>query len=145
MLLRHRSQKADALKEVPLLSGLSRRHLDLIARHADEVNVEAGRVLARQGGLGLEVFLVLEGEARVEQDGRMIARVGPGEVLGEVSLIDQKPRSATVIADTPMVLLVVPSRSFAALLDEVPALRRKVMVALCERLRAADARVEARN
>lgn len=145
MLLRRRSQKVDALKEVPLLSALSRRHLDLIARHADEVRVDAGKILARQGGLGLEFFLILEGRARVERDGKVIARLGRGDVFGEMSLIDQKPRSATVIGETPMVLLVVHSRSFGTLLDEVPGLRKKVLITLCERLRTADAALAARN
>jgi CRP/FNR family cyclic AMP-dependent transcriptional regulator len=139
MLLRRRSEKVDVLKKVPLLSGLSRRDLDLIARVADEVKVEKGRVLTRQGGLGMEFLLLLEGSARVERDGKVIARLGPGDFVGEMSLIDGKPRSATVIADSPSVLLAVQARSFRTLLDTVPGLQRKVLIALCERLRAADA------
>ncbi len=145
MLLMRRSEKMDLLKEVPLFSALSRRHLNLIARHADEVKVDAGKVLTRQGRLGLEFFLILDGRAHVERDGKVIARLGQGDVFGEMSLIDQKPRSGTVIAETPMVLLVVYSRSFGALLDDVPGLRKKVLVTLCERLRAADAALAARN
>jgi len=139
MLLRRRSEKVDVLKKVPVLSGLSRRDLDLIARVADEVKVEKGRVLTRQGGLGMEFLLILEGSARVERDGKVIARLGPGDFLGEMSLIDGKPRSATVIADSPSALLAVQARSFRTLLDTVPGLQRKVLIALCERLRAADA------
>jgi CRP-like cAMP-binding protein len=145
MLLKGRAEKIDALKGVPLLSSLSRQHLSLISRYADEVAVEAGRVLAREGGVGQEFFLVLEGRARVERNGRPIARLGKGAMFGEVSLIDQQPRSASVISESPMTLLVVSARSFGALLDDVPPLRRKVMVALCERLRAADAKLAARN
>ena len=145
MLLRHRSQKADVLKNVPSLNSLSRRHLDLIARHADEVKVDVGQVLAQQGRLGLEFFLILEGSARVERDGRLIARLGPGDAFCEMSLIDQKPRSATVTADSPMAVLVVYAPSFRTLLDEIPALRKKVLVSLCERLRAADATLASRN
>jgi CRP-like cAMP-binding protein len=145
MLLRRRSDKVDVLKRVPLFSGLSRRHLDLIARHADQVNLDAGRVLARQGGLGREFILIVDGSARVERDGRRIARLGPGDFFGEMSLIDGRPRSATVTAETPMVLLVVHTRSFSYLLDTVPALRKKILVTLCERLRAADAALGARN
>jgi len=139
MLLRRRSEKVDVLKKVPVLSGLSRRDLDLIARVADEVKVEKGRVLTRQGGLGMEFLLILEGSARVERDGKVIARLGPGDFLGEMSLIDGKPRSATVIADSPSALLAVQARSFRTLLDTVPGLQSKVLIALCERLRAADA------
>jgi len=139
MLLRRRSEKVDVLKKVPLLSGLSRRDLDLIARVADEVKVEGGRVLTRQGGLGMEFLLLLDGSARVERDGKVIARLGPGDFFGEMSLIDGKPRSATVIADSPSALLAVQARSFRTLLDTVPGLQKKVLIALCGRLRATDA------
>jgi CRP-like cAMP-binding protein len=88
---------------------------------------------------------VLDGQARVERDGKTMARLGKGDFVGEVSIIDQQPRSASVIAESPMTLLVVSARSFGALLDDVPPLRKKVMVALCERLRAADAKLAARN
>ena len=145
MLLRRRSEKVDVLKKVPLLSGFSQRDLDLIARVADEVKVDAGTVLTRQGGLGLEFLLIVDGGARVERNGTVIARLGPGEFFGEMSLIDGKPRSASVIAESPSVLLVVEARSFRKLLDAVPGLQRKVLITLCGRLRAADAGLASLN
>ena len=145
MFLKRHADKIDVLKSVPLLGTMSRRHLDLIARHADEVSVPAGKVLARQGGLCREFFVVLEGRARVEQNGKKIATVRKGEMLGEMSLIDNKPRGATVTAETPMTLLVLESRSFGALLDDIPQLRKKVLVTLCERLRAANAKLAMMN
>ena len=145
MLLKHHSQKIDILKSVPLLGTLSRRHLDLIARHADEVSVPAGKVLVRQGSLCREFFVVLEGRACIEQNGKKIATVRKGEMLGEMSLIDNKPRGATVTTETPMTLLVLESRSFGALLDDIPQLRKKVLVTLCERLRAANAKLAMMN
>jgi CRP-like cAMP-binding protein len=145
MLLRRRSDKADVLKKVPLFSGLSRRYLDLIAAEADEVKEEAGTVLTKQGGLGLEFLLLLEGDARVERDGTVIARLGAGDFFGEMSLIDGLPRSAAVIAESPTVLLVIQSRSFRSLLDRVPGLQKKLLVTLCARLRAADVRLAAVN
>jgi CRP/FNR family cyclic AMP-dependent transcriptional regulator len=145
MLLRRRSDKADVLKKVPLFAGLSRRYLDLIAAEADEVKEEAGTVLTKQGGLGQEFLLILEGGARVERDGTVIARLGPGDFFGEMSLIDGLPRSASVIAESPSVLLVIQSRSFRSLLDAVPELQRKLLVTLCARLRAADARLTSIN
>ena len=145
MLLKRHSQKIDVLKSVPLLGTLSRHHLDLIARHADEVSVPSGRVLARQGGLCREFFVVLEGRARVEQNRKRIATVRKGEMVGEMSLIDNKPRGATVTSETPMSLLVIESRAFSALLDDIPQLRKKVMVTLCERLRAANAKLAVMN
>lgn len=145
MILERHSDKIDVLKSVPLLGTMSRRHLDLIARHADEVSVRAGKVLAREGGLCREFFVVLEGRARVEQGGKKIASIGKGEVIGEMSLIDNKPRAATVIAETPMTVLVIESRSFGVLLDDVPELRKKILVTLCERLRAANAKLALMN
>ena len=145
MLLRRRSEKAEALKKVPLFSALSGRHLDLIAKEADEVAVAADKTLARQGQLGHEFLLILEGSARVERDGLLLARLGPGECFGEMSLIDGKPRIASVIAETPVTLLVVNSRSFSLLLDSVPPLRKKILVTLCERLRAVDEALASRN
>jgi CRP/FNR family cyclic AMP-dependent transcriptional regulator len=139
MLLRRRTDKADILKKVPLFGGLSQRHLNLVAREADEVEEQAGTVLTREGGLGREFLLILEGGARVEREGKAIARLGPGDFFGEMSLIDGMPRSATVIADCPTVLLVIEARSFRKLLDAVPGLQRKILITLCARLRAADA------
>jgi CRP-like cAMP-binding protein len=145
MLLTRRSDKADVLKKVPLFSGLNRRYLNLIAREADEVKVEAGAVLTKQGGLGLEFLLILEGGARVERDGKVIARLGTGDFFGEMSLIDGLPRSAAVIADSPSVLLVIQTRAFRSLLDTVPGLQKRLLVTLCERLRAADTRLASIN
>jgi CRP/FNR family cyclic AMP-dependent transcriptional regulator len=145
MPLKRRSDRVDVLKKVPLFSGLSRHHLDLIAREADEVKAEAGNVLTRQGGLGLEFILLLEGGARVERDGKVIAHLGPDDFFGEMSLIDGMPRSATVIAESPSALLVIEARSFRRLLDTVPGLQRKLLVTLCTRLRAADVRLASIN
>jgi CRP-like cAMP-binding protein len=145
MLLTRRSDKADVLKKVPLFSGLNRRYLHLIAREADEVKVEAGAVLTKQGGLGLEFLLLLEGGARVERDGKVIARLGPGDFFGEMSLIDGLPRSAAVIAESPSVLLVIQSRAFRSLLDAVPGLQKRLLITLCERLRTADTRLASIN
>ena len=145
MLLRRRSQKVDVLQKVPLFSGLSGRQLDLIARHADEVELAAGKVLTRQGERGLEFLLILDGNARVERDGKRIARLSAGDFFGEMSLIDGKPRTATVIAETPIALLVMHKRGFSHLLEAVPGLQRKLLVTLCERLREADAALTSTN
>lgn len=145
MPFRRQSDKVDMLKNVPLFNALSRRDLQFVARAADEVGVAQGKVLTRQGGLGREFLLILDGGARVERDGKLIARLGPGDFFGEMSLIDGKPRSATVIAESPTALLVVHARSFGALLDAVPGLQRKILSGLSERLRAADAALASAN
>ena len=145
MLLRRRSDKADVLKKVPLFNGLTRHHLDLVAREADEVKADAGSVLTRQGGLGREFLLILDGGGRVEREGKLIARLGPGDFFGEMSLIDGMPRSATVIAESPTVLLAIEARCFRKLLDTVPGLQRKLLITLSSRVRAADARLASIN
>jgi CRP/FNR family cyclic AMP-dependent transcriptional regulator len=145
MFLSRRPDRIDWLKKVPLFSGLSRRDLDLIARQTDVVRAHEGKVLTRQGTLGEEFLIIVDGSARVERDGTVIARLDAGDFFGEMSLIDGKPRSATVIAQTPITLLVVDSRSFRSLLDGVRGLRKKISVSLCERLRKADAGLAARN
>ena len=90
-------------------------------------------------------LLIFDGIARVERDGQVIARLKAGDFCGEMSLIDGMPRCATVIAETPAVLLVVHRRSFGHLLNTVPGLQKKVLAGLCERLRAADSALGSRN
>lgn len=145
MFLRRLPDRIDVLKKVPLFSGLSRRDLTLIARETERVEADEGKVLARQGALGREFFIIVDGRACVERDGKIIARLGPGDFFGEMSLIDKKPQSAKVTAEMPTDLLVMDTGSFRHLLDSVPGLQRKILVTLCERLRAADATLGSRN
>ena len=133
-----RSDKVDLLRKIPLFSRLSQRQLNAVASHADGVQLRKGAVLAKQGGQGLEAIVIVDGRARVEGDGKAIAELGPGDVVGEMSVIDGKPRSATVIAETSMNLLVLHRRDFVSLLETVPGLQRKLLVTLCERVRRAD-------
>ena len=145
MLLRRQSEKMDVPQKVPIFQGLSARHLRLIAREAEEFQGPAGKMLARQGDMGREFILILDGSARVEIDGKQIARLGPGDFFGEMSIIDGKLRAASVIADTRLVYLVIHWGAFLRLLERVPGLSRKLLVVLCGRLRDADARLAAMN
>jgi CRP-like cAMP-binding protein len=133
-----RSDKVELLRKIPLFSRLSQRQLNAVARHIDEVQIRKGAVLAKQGTQGLEAVIIVDGRARVEGDGKAIAKLTAGDVVGEMSVIDGKPRSATVIAETPMNLLVLHRRDFMSLLETVPGLQRKLLVTLCERVRQAD-------
>jgi CRP-like cAMP-binding protein len=139
MRLLGRSYKRDLLKSVPLFKDLSKRNLDEVAKYADEVRKRQGTVLAQQGSRGLEFIFIIEGEARVERDGKVINRLSANDFFGEIALIDQRPRMATVIADSDVRLLVVHARSFRQLLDTVPGLAYKIMVGLCKYLREAEA------
>jgi CRP-like cAMP-binding protein len=102
---------------LPLFADCSVRELTRIHALLDEVEAPSGRVLMAEGKPGRETFIVLEGEARVTLGGHHLADLGPGSVFGEMSLIENQPRSATVTAATPMRLFALGQRQFWALLD----------------------------
>jgi CRP-like cAMP-binding protein len=134
-----RSDKVALLRKVAFFDGLSAQQLSQVARLADEAEVEAGRKLARTGDTGKELFIIVDGEAVVRPARGRAIRLGRGDFFGEMSLIDGAPRSATVEATTPMRLLVVGQREFWQLLATAPAISRRIMHALAERLREANA------
>ncbi len=138
MLLHRRPDKIDLLKKVPLFSNLSQRHLGRISKHVDQVQVGRERILAQEGKIGWEFIYVLNGKARVEKRGKLIRHLSKGDFLGEISLIDGEPRTATVITETDMTLLTVHKRSFDHLLDAIPGLQKKMLVSLCKYLRRAE-------
>ena len=142
MLLRRSSQKIDLLKKVHLFSNLSQRHLGEIAKHADQVQVEKGRVLVQQGKIGWEFIFIVEGKARVEKDGNVIRQLSKGDFFGEISLIDGEPRTSSVIAETNMTLLIVHKPSFDHLLEKIPGLQRKILISLCQYLRRAEKAID---
>jgi CRP/FNR family cyclic AMP-dependent transcriptional regulator len=133
-----RSYKMDLLRNVPLFRSLNQRQLNAVVRFTDAHRARQGAVLTRKGQHGLEAFVIVDGKARVEVGGKKIAELGPGDFIGELSLIDGKPRTATVVAQTPMTLMVVRRRDFKFLRDSVPGLQEKLILTLCERLRQAD-------
>ncbi len=136
-----RDKHLDHLASVPLFSACTRKDLQKIARASNEITVDAGRVLTDQGDAGREAFVIIEGEAGVKRNQRKIATVGPGEAVGELSLLDHGPRTATVEASTPMTLLVLSAREFSGVVDEVPGLAHKLMGALASRIRELDNKV----
>ena len=144
-MFHRKSDRLDKLARVPLFEGFSKRELRMIERKATEVHIKPERMVTRQGDRGREFLLILEGTARVERDGKAIARLKTGDVFGEMSLIDNEPRAASVISSDPMLLLVISRPAFGALLDSSPSLRRKIMVSLSHRLREADRKLASRN
>lgn len=129
-------QKHDHLGHVPLFARLSEKERRELGDLFTEVEVPAGQVLARQGAVGHEFFLILTGSASVDHDGNHVADVGPGDFQGEISLLDGGPRTATVTATTPMTLLVASHQEFNSLLDRAPTLARQMLPALAHRVRA---------
>ena len=97
-----------------------------------------GRVLMRQGEPGREAFVICDGQARVAIRGKKSVHLGPGACFGEMALLDTAPRSATVTAESDMRLLVLGSREFSTLIDDVPVIGRRVMAAVGERVRKAE-------
>lgn len=128
----------DHLARVPLFRSLSRRDLQRVGRAADELRVEAGRVLTEQGTVGRECFVIVEGTAAVRRNGRKVATLGPGDAVGELALLDRGPRTATVVAEGPMTVLVIGARELSGLLDDVPALGKKLLAVLASRVRELD-------
>lgn len=135
---KNKDAKLELLRNVSLFSACSKANLSRIASLTDQVTVSSGKVLTRQGQPGWEAFVIIEGKAKASMRGRPGVQLGPGAFFGEMSLLDGGPRSATVTADTDMQLLVLDSRNFSSLLDDVPAVRRNVMKGMAERLRHAE-------
>jgi CRP/FNR family transcriptional regulator, cyclic AMP receptor protein len=134
--------KIERIKEVPIFQGCSERQLLSVAKIAWIFDVAANTVLARAGDPGDQFFLIMDGSARVEvsPDKRLLLR--PGEFFGEMSMLDGSPRSATVVAETPVRLLVISRQHFSVLLTEVPGLTQTLLVTLSRRVRQAEAQVE---
>jgi CRP/FNR family transcriptional regulator, cyclic AMP receptor protein len=126
------------LSKIWLFSTSSTKDLRMIRKALEEVTVPAGRMLTEQGTIGREFFLIVEGQASVKRNNRKVATLGPGQYFGELALLDRRPRSASVISDTEMVLLVLGQRQFNAVLDAIPALSRKLLAAMATRLRESD-------
>jgi CRP/FNR family cyclic AMP-dependent transcriptional regulator len=134
--------KIERLKEVPLFESCSQRQLRSVAKIARVFDVAADTVLTRAGEPGDEFFLIIDGTARVEVSAEKQVPLHPGEFFGEMSLLDGGPRSATVVADTPVRLLVISRRHFSVLVKEVPGLTQTLLITLSRRVRQAEEQAE---
>ncbi len=130
----HRNQKVELIKHTPLFANCSKRELEEIAHLADEIDLREGKEMTRQGSPGREFFVLLEGEADVTKDGRVINQLSGGDFFGEIALVDDSPRTATVTATSPVRALVITDRDFRHLLKEQPEIQSKVLAALAARL-----------
>ena len=118
------------LREVPFFKGLSKRELATVAQNTDEVDVQAGRVIAREGDFGQEFFVIIDGTAEVLRDGAPIAELGPGEFFGEMALLDEERRVATVKAISAMRVLVMTRQSFRDIDRSMPQIHAAVTEAI---------------
>jgi CRP-like cAMP-binding protein len=126
------------LAQVPLFSACSTRDLGKIAKAADRINMVAGTTIITQGTAGKQAFVLLSGSATVKRNGKKIATVQAGAIVGELSLLDRGSRTATVVCDTDCELLVVDALHLFAVIDEVPAMAHKLLAALATRIRDLD-------
>ncbi len=134
----HKDKKVELLARVPLFSGCSKKELRQIASIADEIDFRSGKMLIRQGAPGREFFVLLEGTVDVLRDGKKISELGPGEFFGELALVSNIPRTATVTATAPIRALVVVDRDFRRLLKDDVTVAVKVLGAMAERMPPAD-------
>ena len=131
----------EQLAAVPLFAGLSKKQLGRISSLMTRIDRPAGQVLTTEGQPGFEFFIVLEGEVEVRQGDQVIATRRAGEYVGEIALVDRRPRTATVVATTPVSVEVLSRREFVSLLAEVPELSEQIMATMAARL--ADLEAEA--
>jgi CRP-like cAMP-binding protein len=129
-----RNQKVDLIRHVPLFAHVSKGELQQIAQIADEIDLREGKEMTTQGERGREFFVLLEGTAEVKKDGRRINTLEGGDFFGEIALVSDTPRTATVIATSPVRALVITDRAFKRLLKDSPQIQAKVLSALAERL-----------
>jgi CRP-like cAMP-binding protein len=125
---------AARLKSIPLFAQLSERERADVARFADEVSVPAGKTLAEQGEFAYEFFVIEQGTAEVTKDGRVLAQLGPEDFFGEIGLVEAERRTATVVAKSPMELIVIFGPNFRRLERELPELATQIRQAIRERL-----------
>jgi CRP-like cAMP-binding protein len=129
-----RASTDELLARVPLFRDLSKRHLRQVRSLATTVDVAPGRVLTREGGTGHEFIIVLEGEVEVRQDDEVVATCRAGDYVGEIALLEHRPRTATVVATSPAVLDVIGQREFADLLAEEPQIAEQIRATAAQRL-----------
>lgn len=123
-----------ALPNIELFSELSNKELKSVASLMTPVRVKAGRVLTEEGQPGREFMIIIEGTATVRRSGKVVARLGPGDFFGELAVVAGVPRTATVTADSDMLIETLNRREFSSLLDESPRIAKKVLVGAVRRL-----------
>jgi CRP-like cAMP-binding protein len=130
----HSATKVELIARVPLFTGLSKSELGQVASIADDIDLPADKVLIREGERGREFFVLLEGEAEVTRKGKKLATRRAGEFFGEIALVSNLPRIATVKTRKPVRALVIRDIEFRALLQQAPAIAVKVLQAVADRL-----------
>jgi CRP/FNR family transcriptional regulator, cyclic AMP receptor protein len=126
---------ADLLARVPLFAGLPKRHLRAVAGIATEEEFPEKSTIAEEGTPGDDFYVIVEGQASVTRGGKRVARLLPGDFFGEIALLDEGPRTASVVAETPLSAMTINRKPFSALLSREPTIVLKMLEALAARLR----------
>ncbi|MBM3730669.1 MAG: cyclic nucleotide-binding domain-containing protein [Actinobacteria bacterium] len=126
------------LANVPLFSSCNSRDLDKIAKASERLTLKAGTTMITQGTAGKQAYVILAGTATLKRNGKKIASAEAGAMVGELSLLDQGSRTATVVCDSDCDVLVLEQRKLLAVIDEVPAVGHKLLAALATRIRDLD-------
>jgi CRP/FNR family transcriptional regulator, cyclic AMP receptor protein len=129
-----KDKKVEAMARVPLFAQLSSGELARLAKVADEIDLPKGKVLTREGRRAHEFFVLLEGTADVRRDTRLLPSLGPGDFLGEIALVTDSVRTATVTTTSPVRALVLTGGAFRTVMHDYPEIQRKVLEALAVRL-----------
>ena len=130
----HRDAKAELIRTIPLFASCSGEELARVAGIADEIDLREGRQLTTEDAPGQELVIIVEGTAEVRRDGQVLNRVGAGECIGEIALVTGQPRTATVVATSPMRLVVMFQREFRQMEQEMPSVADRVRAAIRARL-----------
>jgi CRP/FNR family transcriptional regulator, cyclic AMP receptor protein len=126
--------KVQALKRVPLFEGLSKKELTELARVTEDLEVPAGEVLCKEGDTGQEFFVIVDGQTDITSKGKPVAARGGGDFVGEIALLEDTKRTATVTARTPLRVFVLTRQDFRHLVNSHPNVEQKVMRALAHRV-----------
>ena len=124
------------VQSIPLFAGLSKDDQKVVAQYADEVDVDAGKVLAEEGRLAYEFFAIKDGTAEVRLGGQNAATLGPGDFCGEIGLLAGDRRVASVVATTPMSLVVLTGSQLRAIDSRMPGVAERIRGAMAQRIAA---------
>jgi CRP/FNR family transcriptional regulator, cyclic AMP receptor protein len=130
-----KKKRVDLMRRVWLFEQCSQRELDLLQRAVTQIDVPSGRELVQQGSLGREFIVIVEGTASVTRDGTQLAVLESGSFFGEMSLLDGKPRTATVTTLEPTRVLILTRAEFGSVVTTMPSVDRKMLSVLASRLR----------
>jgi CRP-like cAMP-binding protein len=126
---------ADTLRQLPLFADLPRKQLTRVAGWTDEIDLPEGKHLIEQGAFPHEFFVLIEGSAEVVHHGRRLAELGPGDFFGEIALVENQRRTASVVTTTPSRVVVMFAREFALMQGELPEVCERIREEMLERQR----------